>query len=517
MTTWAQNYNPTGIVALSTILAALPVATLLVMIVFLKMRIHRAALVALALAAVIATCAFGMPVDMAAASAVYGAVYGLFPIGWIILNVIFLYQLTVQKGHFDALRESLASIAPDPRIQLILIAFAFGSFLEGVAGFGAPVAITAAILVQLRFKPLEACALALIANTAPVAFGAVGIPILTLEQVAGLDSQPGQHDGGPAAADLFGPDPLLDRGDFRRLAGHAGHLARRPHGRTRLCRAAIPRFQLPRPLACRRHFKHFFDRGDDHPPAVLEAKGPLAHGRLGGRGRHPAGPQPRRTLARLAPLGHPDGSHLCLGDTLGGERPRPNLFSPVPGPHLHHLVQRMPPVVPAGAKPEAAVFQAEPAFGHGFRNTAGGIGGRIHDGLFPAPDAGLSTARPSGISACAVTIAAMLALGNLTKYSGTDATMGLALAHTGRLYPFFGTLLGWLGVAMTGSDTSSNVLFGNLQAITARQAGISPILMGAANSSGGVMGKMLSAQSIVVATTATNFYGEEGRIIRWSS
>jgi lactate permease len=515
MTAWAQNYNPTGIAALSTILAALPVAALLVMIVFMRIRIHRAALIALALAAVIAVGVFGMPAHMAAASVVYGGAFGLFPVGWIILNAIFLYQLTVHGGHFDALRESLASIAPDPRIQLILIAFAFGAFLEGVAGFGAPVAITAAILVQLRFRPLEACALALIANTAPVAFGAIGIPIITLEQVAGLDSHLVSMMVGRQLPFFSTLIPFWIVVIF---AGWRGMLAIWPAALTAGLAFAVPQF-----LVSNFHGPWLVDviSGTSSIVAtivLLQFWKPKTLWRMEGLENAAADTRPARGRGELWRAWLPWIILTVLIFVWGipsVASALDRIVSPLFAvPHLHHLVQRMPPVVPVGAKPEAAVFKL---------NLLSATGSGI---LLAAIVAGFTMGySPRRMLACygrtlwdvrlaLLTIAAMLALGNLTKYSGTDATMGLALAHTGRLYPFFGTLLGWLGVAMTGSDTSSNVLFGNLQAITARQAGISPILMGAANSSGGVMGKMLSAQSIVVATTATNFYGEEGRIIR---
>ena len=218
--TWAQHYDPLGITVLSTLVAALPVVVLLGSIAFLRIRIHFAALLGLAVALAIALFAYRMPPGRAAATTLYGAAFGLFPIGWIILNVIFLYQLTVKRGLFDVLRDSLATVAPDPRIQVILIAFSFGAFIEGMAGFGTPVAITGAILIQLGFKPLHASGLALIANTAPVAFGSLGIPITTLEQVTGLDALQGLGDGGPATAVLLGA--RARSGWWRRLPAGAG-------------------------------------------------------------------------------------------------------------------------------------------------------------------------------------------------------------------------------------------------------------------------------------------------------
>jgi len=511
MTVWTQNYNPTGSAALSTILAALPAAALLTMIVFLRMRIHHAALIALALAATIAIGIFGMPADMAAASVVYGGAFGLFPVGWIILNVIFLYQLTVQHGHLDALRESLAAIAPDPRIQLILIAFAFGAFLEGVAGFGAPVAITATILVQLRFKPLQACALALIANTAPVAFGSIGIPITTLEQVTGLDSRLVSMMVGRQLPIFAAIIPFWIVTIF---AGWRGMLGIWPAALTAGLAFALPQFAISNfhgpwlvdvvsgassivaTIVLLRFWK---------PKTLWHLEGPDSAAPARRRGELWRSWLPWVILtAFIFAWGVP---------TVGSALDR--ISSPkLAVPHLHRLAQRMPPVVPYGAPPEAAEFRLNVPSATGTGILLAALVAGFTMGYSPRRMLECYGKTLWNIRPALLTISAMLALGNLTKYSGTDGTLGLALAHTGRLYPFFGTLLGWLGVAMTGSDTSSNVLFGNLQAITARQAGLSPILMGAANSSGGVMGKMLSAQSIVVATTATNLYGEEGRIIR---
>jgi lactate permease len=515
MTVWAQNYNPTGSAALSTALAASPLVVLLGSIVFLRMPIHRAALIALALTGVIAVAIFGMPVDLAAASVVYGGAFGLFPIGWIILNVIFLYQLTVQRGHFDALRESLATIAPDSRIQLILIAFAFGAFLEGVAGFGAPVAITAAILVQLRFKPLQACALALIANTAPVAFGAIGTPIITLEQVTGLNSHLVSMMVGRQLPFFSIMIPFWIVVIF---AGWRGMLAIWPAALTAGIAFAVPQF-----LVSNFHGPWLVDVVSGGSSIVatvvlLRFWRPKALWRMEGpESAAPAG-APARNRGELWQAWLPWMILTALIfvwgiPAVGNALDR--MFAPqFAVPHLHHLVQRMPPVVPAGAKPEAAVFKLNLLSATGTGILLAALMAGFTMGVSPRQMLECYGKNLWNIRLALLTIAAMMALGNLFKYCGTDATMGLALAHTGRLYPFFGTLLGWLGVALTGSDTSSNVLFGNLQAITAHQAGVSPILMGAANSSGGVMGKMLSAQSIVVATTATNFYGEEGRIIR---
>ncbi|MEA3210459.1 MAG: lactate permease [Chthoniobacter sp.] len=517
MTIWPQTYDPLGNAALSTLVAAVPVVVLLGSIAFLKIRIHISAAVGLVVALAIALGVYRMPADVAAASAIYGAAFGLFPIGWIIVNVIFLYQLTVQRGLFEVLRDSLAHVAPDPRIQVILIAFSFGAFLEGMAGFGAPVAITAAILIQLGFKPLHASGLALIANTAPVAFGSLGIPIVTLEQMTGLDVR--------LVSAMVGRQLpffsfLIPFWIVVAFAGWRGMLGIWPAALTAGLSFAVPQFlvsnyhgpwlvdiisgacSLAATVLLLRWWKpktlwQFETATADDPPPVSVPR------------------DRKHVLQAWMPWTILTVFILCWGlpqtKTALDKIAAPKFAVP----HLDQVVQRIPPVVPAGAKPETAEFKLN------FLSATGtGI-------LCAALVAGLLIGCSPGVMLRAyvrtiwrvryslLTIAAMLALGNVTKFSGTDATLGLALAGTGTFYPFFGTLLGWLGVALTGSDTASNVLFGSLQKITAQQLGISPILMGAANSSGGVMGKMVDAQSIVVASTATNWYGHEGAILRY--
>lgn len=527
---WQQHYNPLGSPILSTLVAAIPVVILLAGIAFLRIRIHRAAALGLAAALLVAFGIYGMPWRMGLATAAYGAAYGLFPIGWIILNVIFLYQLTVDKKLFEVLRNSLSMLTPDPRIQVILIAFAFGAFIEGLAGFGTPVAITAAILIQLGFAPLQASGLALIANTAPVAFGSLGIPITTLSQVTGMDAL--------ALSKMVGRQlPLFSLivpfWVVAAFAGWRGIRAVWPAALTAGVAFAVPQF-----LVSNFHGPWLVDMVSGacaivalvvllrrwHPAPCSE----LSAGRLqaGAVDREDPAPPRRREVARawmpwiiltlfLFVWGLPASKSWLEGRTgpLAGSQA---LVSPeVPMPGLHLQVQRTPPVVPPSAAPEKAIYR----FNWVSATGTGILGAAILAGWLMGYGAG-EMARVYGrvlwrVRFSLITIAGMLALGNVTKYSGADATMGLALAQTGSLYPFFGTLLGWLGVALTGSDTASNVLFGSLQKITAEQAGISPVLMGAANSSGGVMGKMIDAQSIVVASTATGFHGQEGSILRF--
>ena len=521
---WLQNYQPLSSALLSTLVAALPAAVLLLGMTLGRLRIHTAALTGLGVALAVAVFAYGMPVRLAWGAAGYGAAFGLFPIGWIILNVMFLYELTVRRGLMEVLRDSLARIAPDARVQLVLIAFSFGAFLEGMAGFGAPVAITGAILLQLGFSPLHASGLALIANTAPVAFGSLGIPITTLEQVAGLDAKLVSMMVGRQLPFFSLLMPVWI------LVAFCGW--RRTREVLPVALAAGAAFAVPQFLVSNFHGPWLVDlvagaasivavvlwlRVWRPKQCLVLRDGALVEAAEGGGAPAAAGPQGPGEGVWLAwlPWLILTGFILAWG-TPAVKGALDGLFSSsLTVGWLDGLVQRMPPVAAAGAAAEGAKWRL---------NLLSATGTGI---LAAALSAGLVMGFPLGrlvsvylhtlwkVRLSLLTIGAMLALGNVTKFSGADATIGLALAGTGAFYPFFGTLLGWLGVALTGSDTASNVLFGSLQRITAEQTGISPILMGAANSSGGVMGKMVDAQSIVVASTATQSFGREAEILRF--
>jgi lactate permease len=532
---WAQGYDPLGRWWLSALCAALPVIVLLGTLAIFRMKAHYSAFLGLVTALVIASGVFHMPVKMASITAIYGACYGLFPIGWIILNVIFLYRMTLATGRFKVLQQSMTGITQDTRLQLLLIAFSFGAFFEGASGFGTPVAVTAALLIGLGFSPLQASGLSLIANTAPVAYGALATPIVALAAVTGysefaLGAQVGRilpffsvlvpfwlvlayagYNGmkeiwpaiavagvtfaipqylvsnyhGPWLTDIIAA--LCSMGCLilflkiwqpKRIWGHEGHqegeqrAARGWHGcsRSEVVRAWLPWLVLSVIVFCWGTY---------------------------------AGKKIMNTPEKVFPsmnTWHTPPSRIT------------NLQIPMAG--LNQMVQRVPPVV---AKPtaEAAVF------GLNWLSATGS--GILIAAIISGFILGLSLPQMVvtwwqtvwHVRFSLMTIAAMLSLGIVTRYSGVDATMGLAFARTGHLYAFFGTLLGWLGVALTGSDTASNVLFGSLQKISAQQIGIPPVLMASANSAGGVMGKMIDAQSIVVASTATEWYGHEGDILRY--
>ena len=519
---WTQAYDPLHNPILSTLVAALPAAALLVCIGLLRIRVHLAAATGLVLALIIAIFVYRMPADAAIAGGVYGAAFGLFPIGWIILNVVFLYQLTVKRGHFEILRESLFAIAPDPRIQVILVAFAFGAFLEGMAGFGAPIAITAALLLQFGFSPLQAASLALIGNTAPVAFGSLGIPITTMEQVTGID---GLHISAIVGRQLPFFSLILP---FWLVAAFAGWRGLR--GIWPVALVAGLAFSIPQFLVSNFHGPWLVDIVSGASALIativfIRFWKPRTRWSVSGHEAvegtataTPAVAAPKRSHGEVFQAWLPwiilTVFIFAWGTPQCGKFFDGIYTAKIAVPRLDGVVQRMPPVVAADAAPEAARFKFN------LLSTSGT--GILLAALLAGAAMKLSAREMITVYGrtawqlrrSLLTIAIMLALGHVTKYCGSDATLGLALAHTGSLYPFFGTLLGWIGVAVTGSDTSSNVLFGSLQKITAHQIGIDPALMCAANTSGGVMGKMIAAQSIVVASSATHWYGHESEIIR---
>jgi len=517
---WAQVYDPLGNWWLSTILAAIPIVVLLGSLALLHMRAHYSALLGLASALVIAVAVFGMPTKLAGLTAVYGAAFGLLPIGWIILNVIFLYQLTSETGLFRTMQDSLTGITQDARLQLLLIAFCFGAFFEGAAGFGTPVAVTSAMLIGLGFGPLAASGLSLIANTAPVAYGALGIPIIVLSAVTGLNLLDLSAMVGRQLPffSLLVPFWLIWA-----FAGFRGMLGVWPAVLVAGLFFAVPQF-----LVSNFHGPWLVDV----IAAIVSMVALISFLKIW---------QPKRVLSVMAiaggsgtttvtsaPRTHTSGEIVRAWVPFGilsvlvflWGLPQVRIFLDgisvvkIPIAGLHQMVQRMPPVVPKAA-PEGAVYVLNWLSATGTGILIAAIISGFVMGLSVPQIVRIYGKTLRRVRFSLLTIAAMLALGFTTRYSGLDATMGLAFARTGALYPFFGTLLGWLGVALTGSDTSSNVLFGSLQRITAEQIGVSPTLMASANSAGGVMGKMIDAQSIVVASTATEWFGHEGEILRY--
>ena len=522
---WQQTYNPLGNTTLSTIAAAIPVVALLLMIASGKIKAHIAAIIALIIANIITIFIFTMPAGMSVRASLLGVVVGFFPIGWIVLNVIFLYRITVETGRFELLQRAIGGVTEDRRLQLLLIAFSFGAFFEGASGFGTPVAITGAVLIGLGFSPLAASGLSLIANTAPVAYGALGTPIQGLASVTGFDPY---ILGAMVGRQLPLFSLIVPFWVIWAFAGWRGMVQVWPAILVTAVSFAVPQFVISNyinpwivdigasliSMGALILFLKVWQpkekwlspvlRGKDDSAATMTPvkpldKAPLTQGQL---------------WSAMLPWIIVCIVMLIWGNGAFKTWANANFSWSYAVAELHNLIHKVPPVA-AKPTPEGAVF----GFTYlSFTGTGMLIAAIISGLLMGFSPLKMILEYGRTIKVCAIsliTISAMLAIGTLTRLSGVDATLGLAFAATGVLYPFFGTLLGWLGVALTGSDTSSNVLFGNLQKITSEQLGLSPVLMAAANSSGGVMGKMIDAQSIVVASTATNWYGHEGSILRY--
>jgi lactate permease len=520
---WTQTYEPLGGLIGSTLLASLPIVLLLGLLAFGHMRAHLAALIGLGASLVVAIGVYGMPGSLAIAAAGNGALFGLFPIGWIVLNAIFVYDITVRTGKFEVVKLTIAGIARDARLQALLIAFSFGAFIEGAAGFGTPVAISAAMLIGLGFKPLMAAGLALIGNTAPVAYGSLGTPILALAKVTGL---PLEELSAMVGRQLPFFSVLVPFWLVWAMAGYRGMREVWPACLTSGGTFALAQFLI----------------SNYHGPWVVDIVGSIfsiVSLIILLRFWHPAKrwqestPEMDRPTSQAPSLAS-EGAKLSPREIwvawmpwvllsalvfLWGLPPVKAWFNrltlvEVEVPWLHQAIYRAPPVV-AQLKAEEAIFSFNWLSATGTALLLTGVISGILLRLSWKTLLQIYWGTLLRVRVSLVTIAAMLALGFTTRYGGLDATMGLAFASTGVLFPFFSPLLGWLGVALTGSDTASNVLFGNLQQITAEQLQISPVLAAAANSSGGVMGKMIDAQSIVVAGVATGQHGEEGGILRY--
>jgi lactate permease len=522
---WNQVYNPFDNAVLSTIAAALPVVTLLALIASNMVKAPVAAIIALLVAIAVAVFAFTMPAGLAIRAAILGAVTGFFPIGWIILNVLFLYRLTVEKGSFETLQTTIGGVTADRRLQLLLIAFSFGAFFEGASGFGTPVAVTGAVLIGLGFSPLAASGLSLIANTAPVAYGALGTPIAGLASVTGLDPY---VLGAMVGRQLPFFSLIVPFWLIWVFAGFRGMMQIWPAILVTGVSFAVPQFLISNfinpwivdigasliSMACLILFLKIWTPSEIWTSPALRSRDDSA-----ATMPPPAPPRAERPTTAQVWLSLLPWIIVCAVLLVWGTgwfkaQVNPYATWNYPVPDLHNLIQKVAPVAPKPT-PEAAVFSFTWLTYTGSGMLIAAIISGVLMGFGPIR---LVTAYARTLRvtlASLITISAMLAIGTLTRFSGIDATLGLAFAGTGVLYPFFGTLLGWLGVALTGSDTASNVLFGNLQKITSEQLGLSPVLMSAANSSGGVMGKMIDAQSIVVASTATNWFGHEGSILRF--
>ena len=533
---WTQQYDPLGYWPASTAMAALPVLVLLGLLASGRASAWQAALAGLLTASAVAFGGFGMPARLIAASAAVGVVFAAFRIVWLIVAAVFLYDLAVMTGQFDVMKASIARLSGDRRLQAVLVAFSFGAFIEGAAGFGAPVAISAAFLVGLGFRPFQAALLCLIANTAPVAWGAIGTPILTLSRVTELDVNALSATSGRILPPLsliipfwlvrsmtgwretfaVWPALLVIGGTFAGAqfvwSNYVGFELVDIVSSVASLAAGIVLLRFWHPVD---HWRFEHERGDAYDHARSgEGEAPLTFGRVV-RAWMPFALLTATVLLwglpAIKPLGTPAVKEWLDTHTSWNKTEMPGL----------HLKIAKGEAVTGRATPdrakdlEKATLDLVPVSSTGTAVFLAAVLSGLLLGVSPASMARALGSTVKRMVPAIAAIAAMLALGFVTKYSGMDAVLGLAFTRTGpTLYPIFGTLLGWLGVALTGSDTSSNVLFGNLQKITARKLGLSEILMASANTTGGVMGKMIDAQSIVVAAAATGESGKEGDLLR---
>jgi len=508
--TWQQLYDPFNNKLLSTAVSALPVLTLFFVLVGLKKRVWVAALSGLLMAVALALLVFNMPAVLVTTAAGHGFIFGLLRIAWIVVGSIFLYNVASETGQFQVMKDSIAGLSSDKRLQLVLIAFCFGAFLEGTGGGGAPVAIAGAFLMGLGFSPFQSATLCLLANTAPVAWGGVGNPIRTLGGVTGLPELQFSAMAGrilpPLALILpfwlvrsmvgwretfqVWPALLVSGLSFAGMQFYWSNF--QDIGLVDVVAAV---FSLLMTMLFLKFWK---------PANVIPVGGQLATSIR----RHSAG----QVLKGWSPF--IVASVLIFATGLPSVAKYLNFDAlKIPMPYLHNAVLKMPPVAPQPTPEDATVnlnFIGIP----GTVVFVAGIVAGLLAGLPLRKIALLFKATVLQMMPSLLAISFMVGLAYVTRYCGMDTVMGLSLTGTGWFYPFFGTLLGWLGVALTGTDAGSNALFGNLQKVTAEQLSLSPILMGAANSTGGVMGKMIDAQSIVVSSSATNQQGNEAAIFK---
>ncbi|PYQ90007.1 MAG: lactate permease [Acidobacteria bacterium] len=528
---WQHNYHPVaGSLAASALVAAIPVFVLFLMLGVLRKPAWMSALSALASALVVSLTVYGMPVQLAVISTLYGAAYGLFPIAWIVFTSIMLYRLAVDTGKFEIIKDSVGTLTDDRRLQALFIAFSFGAFIEGAAGFGAPVAVSGAMLAGLGFNPFYAAGICLLANTAPVAFGSIGIPVITLANVTGLPVMALSAMVGRLCAMISVLIPA--------------YLLVVMAGTTRALEV------LPAIAACGLSFAgmQFLVSNFIGPDltdimssltciivmvAVLKLWKPQRIMRLDGDQpvraalrTHSAGeilvawsPYLLLVLCVLA-VGAPAiknaidaRTHALLPSVLPKS---PTVMNGLFVPGLHNMITRIPPVTPTAA-PYAAIFTFNWLTASGTACFIATLAAALVLRVGPSQLARIYVATFKQLSFAILTIASMLGLAYLMNYSGMTSTLGLALAASGSAFPFFSAVVGWLGVFLTGSDTSANALFGNLQVVTANALHLNPVLTASVNSAAGVMGKMISVQSIAVAVAATGMTSaDESRLFRFT-
>ncbi|AVS62945.1 L-lactate permease [Paracidovorax avenae] len=534
-TLWQQNYDPAGNIWISALVALIPIVFFFLALTRLRLKGYQAGTITVLLSLAVALLFYRMPASAALASAVYGFLYGLWPIAWIIVAAVFLYKISVATGQFAVIRSSILSVTEDQRLQLILVGFCFGAFLEGAAGFGAPVAITAALLVGLGFKPLYAAGLCLIANTAPVAFGAMGIPIIVAGQVSGVDAfaigqMAGRQlpfmtvivlfwimaimDGWRGVKETW-PAVLVGGGTFAGMQFlTANYVGPELPDITSAIVSLVALTLFLKVWQPRRIFRF------EEEPAAPGAR-PAARGQSAATGVSSGVPLTAGAVFKAwSPF-----IILTAVVTLWSLKPFKALFAAqgalastvvnIPVPFLHNLVEKVPPVV-ASAAPYGAVYTFNWLSATGTAILIAALVTIAFTRLSPARAVATLGETFRELAVPIYSIGMVLAFAFIANYSGLSATLALALAHTGHAFTFFSPFLGWIGVFLTGSDTSANALFAALQATTAQQLGLPQVLTVAANTTGGVTGKMISPQSIAIACAAVGLAGRESDLFRFT-
>ena len=523
---WQQIYDPMGNIWISSLIALIPIIFFFLALAVFRMKGSVAGTITVVLALLVSLFAYKMPMMMAFASMVYGFFYGLWPIAWIIIGAVFLYKISVKTGQFDVIRSSILSITEDQRLQMLFVGFAFGTFLEGAAGFGAPVAITAALLVGLGFKPLYAAGLCLIVNTAPVAFGAMGIPIIVAGQVSGVETMEisqmvGRQlpfmviivlfwimaimDGWRGVKETW-PAVIVGGGSFALAQYLTSNFVGPELPDITAAIASLVSLTILLKYWQPKHIFRFANEDSNIDENLAEQK------------------QKKYSIAQIAKAWSPFAI-LTVMVTIWSVKPFKDLFAKdgalhdmvisIKVPYLHQLVQKMPPVVPE-IKDYDAIYKFDWFSATGTAILIAAIITIIFLKMKPKEAVVTFGETINELKIPIYSIGMVLAFAFIANYSGMSATLALALAHTGHAFTFFSPFLGWLGVFLTGSDTSANALFAALQATTAQQIGVPEVLLVAANTSGGVTGKMISPQSIAIACAAVGLVGKESDLFRFT-
>ncbi|MFW1981927.1 L-lactate permease [Acinetobacter guillouiae] len=523
---WQQIYDPMGNIWVSSAIALIPIIFFFLALAVFRMKGSVAGTITVVLALLVSLFAYQMPTMMALASLVYGFFYGLWPIAWIIIGAVFLYKVSVKTGQFDIIRSSILSITEDQRLQMLFVGFAFGTFLEGAAGFGAPVAITAALLVGLGFKPLYAAGLCLIVNTAPVAFGAMGIPIIVAGQVSGVETMEisqmvGRQlpfmvpivlfwimaimDGWRGVKETW-PAVIVGGGSFALAQYLTSNFVGPELPDITASIASLVSLTILLKYWQPKHIFRFANEDDSMSENLAAQK------------------QQKYSLAQIAKAWSPFAI-LTVMVTIWSVKPFKDLFTKdgalhdlvisIKVPYLHQMIQKMPPVV-AEVKDYDAIYKFDWVSATGTAIIIAAIITIIFLKMKPKEAVVTFAETINELKIPIYSIGMVLAFAFIANYSGMSATLALALAHTGQAFTFFSPFLGWLGVFLTGSDTSANALFGALQATTAQQIGVPEVLLVAANTSGGVTGKMISPQSIAIACAAVGLVGKESDLFRFT-